>query len=142
MEVKAYRHCLELSFIVNFFAANVVAEFEENLSMIEEISGYLKVVRSFPLISLNFFKSLKRIRGEDLESSKYVFVVLDNQNLQELWDWTNRTLRIDRGKLFFHFNPKLCLDKIRTLQTKAGLPNFTDLEVASNSNGDKIACKY
>lgn len=110
--------------------------------MIEEISGYLKVVRSFPLISLNFFKSLKRIRGDYLDSNKYVFVVLDNQNLQELWDWTNRTLTIDNGKLFFHFNPKLCLDKIRTLQIKAGLPNFTSLEVASNSNGDKIACKY
>lgn len=110
--------------------------------MIEEISGYLKVVRSFSLLSLNFLKSLKRIRGERKEKDKYVFTVLDNQNLQDLWDWTNRTMQIDQGKLFFHFNPKLCYDKIVKLQEIAKLDNFTDLEVAKNSNGDKVACKY
>ncbi|XP_044766315.1 insulin-like receptor isoform X3 [Coccinella septempunctata] len=122
--------------------SNVVNELEESLSMIEEIDGYLKIVRSFPLVSLNFLKSLKRIRGNSLDSQKFVFVVLDNQNLQDLWDWKdNRTLRIDNGRLFFHFNPKLCLDKIRTLQNKTGLsPPFTEIEVANSSNGDKIAC--
>ncbi|XP_045482514.1 insulin-like receptor isoform X2 [Harmonia axyridis] len=122
--------------------SNVVNELEESLSMIEEIDGYLKIVRSFPLVSLNFLKSLKRIRGNSLDSQKSVFVVLDNQNLQDLWDWKdNRTLTIDKGRLFFHFNPKLCLDKIRTLQSKTGLyPPFTELEVANSSNGDKIAC--
>lgn len=75
---------------------------------------------------------------------RYVFVVLDNQNLQELWDWRNRTLSIDNGSLFFHFNPKLCINKIEKLQEVAmpNLPHFTELEVAQNSNGDKIACKY
>ncbi|CAH0562735.1 unnamed protein product [Brassicogethes aeneus] len=121
--------------------SNVVNQLEENLGMIEEIHGYLKIVRSFPLVSLNFFKSLKRIKGESLESSKYVFVVLDNQNLQELWeDWSNRSFRIERGSLFFHFNPKLCINKIEMLRNKTGLQPFSDLEVAKNSNGDKIAC--
>lgn len=56
---------------LNFFVSgNVVNELEENLNMIEEIDGYLKVVRSFPLVSLNFLKSLKRIRGNSLESQK------------------------------------------------------------------------
>lgn len=121
---------------------NVVNVLEENLNMIEEISGYLKVVRSFSLVSLNFLKSLKRIKGEKLESQKYVFVVLDNQNLQELWDWKNKTLKIHNGSLFFHFNPKLCIYKIEKLQEVAmpHLPHFTDLEVAPNSNGDQIAC--
>lgn len=69
-------------------------------------------------------------------------VVLDNQNLQELWDWkTKESLQIDKGRLFFHFNPKLCIKEIETLQNITGLPEFTELEVASNSNGDKIACK-
>jgi insulin receptor len=71
-------------------------------------------------------------------------VLLDNQNLQELWDWKSRPkdLRIQNGRLFFHFNPKLCLHKIEELKEVAGLPGFTDLEVAANSNGDKVACQY
>nr|XP_023021383.1 insulin-like receptor [Leptinotarsa decemlineata] len=117
-----------------------VTELEENLRMIEEISDYLKIVRSFSLVSLNFLKSLKRIRGVNLEGNKFVFIVLDNQNLQELWDWRNRTLTIDRGTLYFHFNPKLCLNKIEKLAEITGIKNFTELEVASNSNGDKTAC--
>lgn len=121
--------------------SNVVNELEESLSMIEEIDGYLKVVRSFPLVSLHFFRSLKRIKGNVLDNQKYVFVVLDNQNLQDLWDWKNRSMKIDNGRLFFHFNPKLCIDRIETLQNETNLsPPFTELEVASNSNGDKIAC--
>lgn len=115
-------------------------ELEENLNMIERIDGYLKVVRSFPLVSLNFLKNLRVIGGDPLDSGKNAFVVLDNQNLLDIWDWTNRTLEITNGKLFFHFNPKLCLSKIDTLRIKANLPNFTEEEVASTSNGDKIAC--
>jgi len=75
---------------------------------------------------------------------RYSFVLLDNQNLEELWDWDSRQedLRILNGRLFFHFNPKLCLYKIEKLKQVANLPDFTDLEVAANSNGDKVACKY
>nr|AVT56260.1 insulin receptor 1 [Boisea trivittata] len=114
---------------------------EENLNAIEEIDEYLKIVRSFPIVSLNFLKNLKIIRGNSLESTKYALVVLDNQNLVELWDWDNRdTEFIINGKLFFHFNPKLCLSKIEKLKEVAGLPDYTELEVASNSNGDKVAC--
>nr|AVT56266.1 insulin receptor 1 [Jadera sanguinolenta] len=121
--------------------SNVVKELEENLSDIEEIDDYLKIVRSFPIVSLNFLKSLKIIRGNSLESTKYALVVLDNQNLIELWDWEYRnTELVINGKLFFHFNPKLCLSKIEKLKEVAGLPDYTELEVASNSNGDKVAC--
>lgn len=68
--------------------------------------------------------------------------MLDNQNLQELWeDLPNRTLKINnKGSLFFHFNPKLCINKIEMLRNKTGLRPFTDVEVAKSSNGDKIAC--
>lgn len=119
---------------------NIVNKLEENLNMIEEIDGYLKIVRSFPLMTLNFLKNLKIIWGNTLESNKYVFVVLDNQNLQELWNNDNHTLQIKNGRLFFHFNPKLCLYKIQRLQKMANLDEATELEVAPNSNGDKIAC--
>lgn len=124
---------------------NIVKELEESLSMIEEIDGYLKIVRSFPLISLNFLKSLRVIRGNELDNNKYSLAVLDNQNLQELWDWsTHSDIKIlskdGPAKVFFHFNPKLCLYKIETLREKAKLNEFTELEVAPNSNGDKVAC--
>ncbi|XP_017772615.1 PREDICTED: insulin-like receptor [Nicrophorus vespilloides] len=119
---------------------SVVSELEENLSMIEEIDGYIKVVRSFPLVSLNFFKNLKVIRGNSLEFKKYVVIVSDNQNLQDLWDFENRTLKIDHGGLFFHFNPKLCMYKIEALREMANLSEFEERDVASNSNGDRIAC--
>lgn len=119
----------------------VVKVLEENLGMIEEIDGYLKVVRSFSLVSLNFFKTLKRIRGKQLESQKYSLVVLDNQNLQDLFDWqTHKDFDIERGSLFFHFNPRLCISKIEKLRRVAKLRAFNDMEVAANSNGDKVAC--
>jgi len=124
---------------------NIVKELEDNLSTIEEIDGYLKIVRSFPLISLNFLKNLRVIRGNQLENGKYSLAVLDNQNLQELWDWNthpNITISSKQGsaKLFFHFNPKLCLHEIEKLREKAKLDEFTDHDVASSSNGDKVAC--
>lgn len=71
--------------------------------------------------------------------------MLDNQNLQELWDWDNHpqiNILSSHGsaKVFFHFNPKLCLQKIETLRMLSNLSEFTEFEVASNSNGDKVAC--
>lgn len=124
---------------------NIVKELEDGLSTIEEIDGYLKIVRSFPLISLNFLKNLRVIRGNDIDNSKYTLLVMDNQNLQELWDWSlHKEISIKSkdgpGKIFFHLNPKLCLYKIEMLREKAGLGPFTDYEVAPNSNGDKVAC--
>lgn len=49
---------------------NVVKELDENLSMVEEIEGYLKIVRSFPLISLNFLRKLRVIHGKTLDNGK------------------------------------------------------------------------
>lgn len=71
--------------------------------------------------------------------------MLDNQNLVELWDFSRKKtqdLRIGRGRIFFHFNPKLCLSKIIELQKKLGIEKVEELEVAPNSNGDKVACEY
>lgn len=49
---------------------NIVNYLEENLKLITEIDGYLKVVRSYPLISLSFFKNLKVIHGNVLENGR------------------------------------------------------------------------
>jgi len=47
---------------------NIAAELEANLGLIEEISGYLKIRRSYALVSLSFFRKLHLIRGETLEA--------------------------------------------------------------------------
>ena len=120
---------------------NLVKELEENLQSIREINGYLKIVRSFSLVSLNFLRNLKVIHGKKLDTDKYSLVVLDNQNLQKLWDWSpNSTFAINNGKVFFHFNPKLCRQEIEALRNKTGMPEYDELEVSKTSNGDKVAC--
>ena len=55
-----------------FVTVHVNAELEENLGMIEEITNYLKVLRSYPLTSLKFLKNLKVIHGERLYSERSV----------------------------------------------------------------------
>ena len=51
-------------------SVHVNAELEENLGMIEEITNYLKVLRSYPLTSLKFLKNLKVIHGDRLYSER------------------------------------------------------------------------
>lgn len=74
----------------------------------------------------------------------YAFLVLDNQNLQELWDWKSRKekLIIRKGKIFFHFNSKLCPSKIIELKEYAELLDWDDRDVSPSSNGDRVACMY
>lgn len=121
-------------------------ELETALSDVEEIDGSLKIVRSFPIVSLSFFRNLKRIRGikapDDRDNTWYSLYVMDNQNLQDLFP---NPVTIDHGKIFFHFNPKLCYSNIEKLKNGVvELRNVTSLaieDVATNSNGDKVACK-
>lgn len=47
---------------------NIAAELEANLGLIEEISGYLKIRRSYALVSLSFFRKLRLISGHTLEA--------------------------------------------------------------------------
>nr|XP_020140059.1 insulin receptor-like [Microcebus murinus] len=64
------------SLIINIRGGNnLAAELEANLGLIEEISGYLKIRRSYALVSLSFFRKLHLIRGETLEMG-YVSPVL------------------------------------------------------------------
>lgn len=118
--------------------SNIVRELENSLSSIEEITSNLKIVRSYPLVSLHFFKSLKRIRGVPNDSNEKSLVVMDNQNLQYLF---NGSVTIDQGQIAFHYNPKLCLSIIeefkKSLDPKI---KYDSEESIRNSNGDKIAC--
>ncbi|EEB18223.1 Insulin receptor precursor, putative [Pediculus humanus corporis] len=125
------------------FAGNIVTELQESLRSVEEISGYLKVARSLPLLSLDFLKNLKVIRGEELHNNKSAFVLLDNERLEELWDWDAREkdLRILNGRLAIHFNPKLCFYKIEKFVEIVKIKGFTEDEVPRGTNGDKEACE-
>ncbi|KAG5668610.1 hypothetical protein PVAND_016546 [Polypedilum vanderplanki] len=124
---------------------NIVKELEASLSGIEEIKGYLKIARSHPILSMSFLKKLRKIHGNSLEGGRNALVVWENQNLQELWDESHR-IEIVQGKLFFHFNPKLCFYKIEQLANKSadGRKNPTEMienyDTAKISNGDKTPC--
>ncbi|KAG8185562.1 hypothetical protein JTE90_017566 [Oedothorax gibbosus] len=121
---------------------NIIKELEASLSSIQEIRGYLKIARSFPLVSLNFLRDLKIVHGEQLDKKEYALLVLDNQNLQELWNWESRKtkLHIYGGKVFFHFNSKLCPNKIKELQKYADVREWDERDVSPSSNGDRVAC--
>ncbi|XP_063217710.1 insulin receptor-like [Bacillus rossius redtenbacheri] len=122
---------------------NAVRVLEESMYSIEEIEGYLKVSRSFSLLNLNFFQNLRIIHGKSLDQLKYALVVMDNQDLEDLWDWSSRRhgMKIENGSLFFHYNPKLYYSKIEKLREISGAPNFNNTEVDRKSNGDKMACE-
>lgn len=123
---------------------NIMRELEANLDMIEEIRDYLKVTRSNQLISLNFLKNLRIIHGKALDRTYYSLIVLDNQNLQLLWDWSsrpsNRTLTLSSGKVFFHINPKLCMSQIVELKNHTTITEWSDHDVSPHTNGDRAAC--
>jgi len=52
--------------MLSFVADHIGAELEENLGAIEEVTAYIKIVRSYALLSLRFLKSLSVIGGERL----------------------------------------------------------------------------
>lgn len=114
-------------------------ELSDAFGLIEEITEYVKITHSFPITSLSFFKKLKVIKGEKLDINNASLSVLDNPNLSSLFP-PEQQVRIENGRLFFHYNPKLCLSKIVQFSKMVNISNFTDLEVQPESNGDKVAC--
>ncbi|XP_071481158.1 insulin-like peptide receptor isoform X2 [Diadema antillarum] len=123
---------------------NVVTELENNLGLIEVVTGALVIRRANSLVSLNFLKKLRRIEGQEdgLEMKKYSLYVLANNNLQQLFDWSlHRNITIANGTFFFHYNPKLCYSEIQGLHRIAGLKEpLSNTDVSLSSNGDQVAC--
>ena len=71
----------------------------------------------------------------------YSFYLLDNRNLQQLFDRRNfPNITIANGSLFFHNNPKLCVSNITDFQARV---NFLVPPKSNNfgTNGDQVACK-
>ncbi|XP_063977863.1 insulin-like receptor [Diachasmimorpha longicaudata] len=117
----------------------VMQELEDAFGDVEEITGSLKVTHSFPITSLSFFKKLRIIRGEVLDINNSSLVILDNPNLASLFPAT-QDVQILNGRLFFHYNPKLCYSNITSFAKKVGITDLTEMEVQPESNGDKVAC--
>jgi insulin receptor len=110
----------------------------DSLSDIIEIEDYLKVSRSYPIVSLKFLKNLKTIQGKKLENNKNSIVIWDNENLEYLFDDLQQ-LKVHNGSIFIHHNPRLCFDKIEKL-SKSTSRDIEQLENAKLSNGDKTSC--
>lgn len=113
---------------------------QRNLGDIEEIHGLLKVYRSPALTSLSFLRSLRLIKGLQLEAEKYSFILIANENLQKIWDYTEkRGFKLERGNLLIHYNSKLCLNEIHALQTSLKT-NATEDLISAESNGYEESC--
>lgn len=141
-----------LEIYVSSGGAEIVKELEENLKYLTEISGYLKIARSFPLITLNFLRNLKVIHGNKLERQAYSLLILDNPNLQDLWTFEHDTIdnktkriQIKNGRIFLHINPKLCYNRIKKLVDYVEFGNWSvtwdEGDVSSATNGDKVPCE-
>ncbi|XP_029004833.1 insulin receptor b [Betta splendens] len=121
---------------------NIAAELEASLGQIEEITGYLTVRRAYALVSLSFLRKLRVIRGEHLETDVYAFYALDNQNLRELWDWSKHNLTIQRGRMFFHYNSKLCMSEIKKMEEVTGTKEHNQKnDISLRNNGDQASCE-
>ena len=111
--------------------ANIVKHLEENLGKVKIITGSLKIKRSFPIMSLDFFKSLELIQGIQTETAKgeeptnkYSLEISENENLQKLFpiredgssvkiEWRLGKNGVKKpGKATIHFNPNLCYSQI------------------------------
>ncbi|NXR24874.1 INSRR protein, partial [Cinclus mexicanus] len=122
---------------------NLASELQSSLGLIETITGFLKIKHSFALVSLSFFKNLKLIRGDSMVDGNYTLYVLDNQNLQQLWDWSQHILSIPVGKMYFAFNPKLCLAEIYRMEEVTGTKGRQNkAEINPRTNGDRASCEY
>ncbi|XP_072050525.1 insulin-like peptide receptor isoform X2 [Amphiura filiformis] len=122
---------------------NIMKELEDSLGMLEEITGALEVRKAASISSLNFLKSLRIVRGDYLINGKYAIYVMDNRNLQHLFHWdTHPNISVSGlGKLFFHFNPKLCMSEINKLNRRIGRNNsFDHTDINPSTNGDQVAC--
>lgn len=130
-------------------------ELERGLGMITNITGHLKISHSLPIQSLNFLRSLQSIHGdvasgtpEPLLYSNYSLIVWDNPNLQELWNWSyaqpnsrgHPNFEIRKGKILFHDNPKLCMDKIHELMRITNITPDSNFDIPKESNGVEFIC--
>uniref|UniRef100_A0A7N4P4U9 Tyrosine-protein kinase receptor n=1 Tax=Sarcophilus harrisii TaxID=9305 RepID=A0A7N4P4U9_SARHA len=118
------------------------SELENFMGLIETVTGYVKIRHSHALVSLSFLKNLRYILGEEQLEGNYSFYVLDNQNLQQLWDWNLHNLTIKEGKMYFAFNPKLCVSEIYRMEEVSGTKGRQSKgDINTRNNGERASCE-
>ncbi|XP_029430824.1 insulin-like growth factor 1 receptor isoform X2 [Rhinatrema bivittatum] len=121
---------------------NIAAELKNFMGLIETVTGYVKIQHSHALVSLSFLKNLRYILGEEQLEGNYSFYVLDNHNLQQLWDWSQHNLTIKEGKMHFAFNPKLCVSEIYRMEEVTGTKGRQSKgDMNPRNNGDRASCE-
>uniref|UniRef100_A0A336LVG6 receptor protein-tyrosine kinase n=1 Tax=Culicoides sonorensis TaxID=179676 RepID=A0A336LVG6_CULSO len=111
-------------------------ELAEYLGAIEEIHGYLKIFRSFPITTLQFLKNLRVIHGYDLEDDIYGLLVYENNNLQALWT-PHKDFKLLKGSMHFYSNDKLCPYLVREFLKATG---HKGTKADLDSNGSRHSC--
>ena len=123
----------------NFFPENVVDELENNLGRVTTITGSLKISRSFPIVSLDFFKKLVEIQGvrpaeseakwDELKDSHYSLEILENENLQKLFpDGSNVTIT-QRLVITYIYTPTHKNQEVNAADMKVPCENFQIISI-------------
>ena len=100
LKLKSCTH-IKGDIVINVISGDITPVLEETLRDIKEISGSLKIERSHSLVSLHFFKSLRRIGGEGSQKSLTIF---GNDNLQELFPDHQKIVLGGEKVVFIHYN--------------------------------------
>ena len=140
---KRLQSCTHINgdLVINVNRGDITAVLEESLADIQEISGSLKIERSHSLVSLHFFKSLRKIGSVQSHSQK-TLNIFENDNLQKLFP-DGKVIELgERKSVFIHFNQKLCLKEITKFLDLAQVSEEHRKEnfVSTVSNGNKIVC--
>ena len=128
--------------VINVNRGDITNVLEENLQAIEEITGSLKIERSHSLVSLHFFKSLRKIGGGfDVQKTLTIF---ENDNLQKLFPDSQVLDLGSNPVVFIHYNQKLCMKEITKFLERSRVievgEKVEEHSVSSFSNGNKIVC--
>ncbi|EDO47651.1 predicted protein, partial [Nematostella vectensis] len=134
----------------------IAKELEDNLGMIERVTGYIVIRESVAIVTLKFLKNLRLIEPEKtidvqkrrlvdvLYNDRYALTIMDNPKLEALWDFRS-DLQITAGGILVRMNPRLCPGRIDPLVndvlqwTNASLGRPVD--VSQTSNGNAVACQ-
>lgn len=138
----------ELSIQLPSASPNTMELLEHNLSDLQVINGTLKIHRSPAITSLSFLRSLHTVTGDSLEADSFLesgnfsVIIINNENLQSLWNLTERpTFNLTRGNIMIAFNSKLCLSEIHRFQRTMVLNlQQSGHMVDPNSNGYEQTC--
>lgn len=136
LKLKSCTH-IKGDIVINVISGDITPVLEETLRDIKDISGSLKIERSHSLVSLHFFKSLKKIGGEGSQKSLTIF---ENDNLQKLFADHQKIVLGGEKVVFIHYNQKLCMKEIAQFLDLSDVEMREEHSVSSVSNGNKIVC--